>query len=417
MSRNNFFSVLRQEIDRIDKVKTSKRFEKIIDGFTKESSPKAIIGKEKYQVFNSNDYLGLRHNLLLKKAEHQFSEKFGTGPGAVRFISGSLKVHRDLEKALANFHKKDDAMVFSSSFATNLAVLYCLIAGQNKDSLVDNNAIVISDALNHRSIIDGIRVANLPKEQRAIFRHMDPTHLEQVLEDNKRIYKRVLVVTDGVFSMLGEYQKLCEIRNIVDRFDKEYENGVLLVVDDAHGVGIAGDTGRGVEEVEGAKADVLIGTFGKAFGADGGYVVANQTIINYLRESAATYIYSNSIPPGTAGAALKAIELLDKSVGKKLLKNSKKNVIYFKKQMKKAGYLFAVDSSHPIQPVLIGDPIKTSDLVKKLFKKNIIVTNISFPVVPKGRDEIRVQISAVHTKGDIDQLVKAFEDEKPINSL
>ncbi|MCR4276584.1 MAG: aminotransferase class I/II-fold pyridoxal phosphate-dependent enzyme [Candidatus Roizmanbacteria bacterium] len=417
MSQKNFFSVLKQEINRIDKVKTSKRFEKIIDGFTKESSPKAIIGKEKYQVFNSNDYLGLRHNLLLKKAEHQFSEKFGTGPGAVRFISGSLKIHRDLEKSLAKFHKKDDAMVFSSSFATNLAVLYCLIAGQNKNSLVDNNVIVISDALNHRSIIDGIRVANLPKDQRAIFKHLDPSDMEVILERNKKIYKRALVVTDGVFSMLGEYQKLKQIRNIINRFDKEYENGVLLVVDDAHGVGIAGKTGRGVEEIEEVEADVLIGTFGKAFGADGGYVVANQTIIDYLRESAATYIYSNSIPPGTAGAALKSIELFDKPIGKKLLKNSKENVIYFKKQMKNIGFSFAVDSSHPIQPVLIGDPIKASDLVKKLFKKNIIVTNISFPVVPKGRDEIRVQISAVHTKKDIDQLVKAFEDEKPINSL
>jgi len=417
MSHKNFLTVLKSEIERIDKVKTSKRFEKIIDGFTKEKSPKAIINKKKYQVFNSNDYLGLRHNPLLKKAERQVSEIFGTGPGAVRFISGSLKIHRDLEKALAKFHKRDDAMVFSSSFAANLAVLYCLIAGQNKDSLVDNNVIVISDALNHRSIIDGIRVANLPKEQRTIFRHMDPAHLEEVLENNKKNYKRALVVTDGIFSMLGEYQKLKEIRAVVDKYAKEYENGVLLVVDDAHGVGIAGKTGRGVEEIEDVKADVLIGTFGKAFGADGGYVVANQTIIDYLRESAATYIYSNSVPPGTAGAALKAIELLDKSVGKKLLENSREKVIYFKKQMKTAGYLFAVDSSHPIQPVLIGDPIKTSDLVKKLFKKNIIVTNISFPVVPKGRDEIRVQISAVHTKGDIDQLVKAFAEEKNINSL
>ena len=412
MSRNNFFSVLKKEINRIDEAQTSKRFEKIIDGFTKEKSPKAIIGKEKFQVFNSNDYLGLRHNPLLKKAELQASEIFGTGPGAVRFISGSLKIHRNLEKALAKFHKKDDAMVFSSSFATNLAVLFCLIAGQNKDSLVDNNIVVISDALNHRSIIDGIRVANLPKEQRAIFKHMDPNHLDTVLETNKKIYKRALVVTDGVFSMLGEYQKLKEIRTIVDKFDKEYENGVLLVVDDAHGVGIAGKTGRGIEEVEGVKADVLIGTFGKAFGADGGYVVANQTIIDYLRESAATYIYSNSIPPGTAGAALKSVELLDKSIGRKLLENSKKNVAYFKNQMKTAGYLFAAESNHPIQPVLIGDPLKTSILVRNLFKKNIIVTNISYPVVPKGRDEIRVQISAVHTKKDIDQLVKAFKQEK-----
>ena len=415
MSHKNFLTVLKSEIERIDKVKTSKRFEKIIDGFTKEKSPKAIINKKKYQVFNSNDYLGLRHHPLLKKAEQKASEIYGTGPGAVRFISGSLKIHRDIEKALAKFHKKDDAMVFSSSFATNLAVLYCLISGQNKDSLVDANVIVISDALNHRSIIDGIRIANLPKEQRTIFRHMDTGHLSQVLEANKNKYKRALVVTDGVFSMLGEYQKLKEIRNIIDRYDGQYENGVLLVVDDAHGVGIAGKTGRGIEEVEGVKADVLIGTFGKAFGADGGYVVASQTIIDYLRESAATYIYSNSIPPGTAGAVLKSIEILDKTAGKKLLKNSKENVAYFKKQMKKVGYQFATDSSHPIQPVLIGDPIKTSDLVGKLFKKNIIVTNISFPVVPKGRDEIRVQISAVHTKKDIDQLVKAFEEELVYN--
>ncbi len=412
MSRKNFFSVLSQEINRIDKAKTSKRFEKIIAGFTKERSPKAIIGKEKYQVFNSNDYLGLRHHPLLKKAEREASEIFGTGPGAVRFISGSLKIHRDLEKALALFHKRDDAMVFSSSFATNLAVLFCLIAGQNKDSLVDSDVIVISDALNHRSIIDGIRVANLPKEQRVIFKHLDHGNLGEILESNKKIYKRALVVTDGVFSMLGEYQKLKKIRELVDKYDKEYGKGVLLVVDDAHGVGIAGNTGRGVEEIERVKADVLIGTFGKAYGADGGYVIANQTIINYLRESAATYIYSNSIPPGTAGAALKSIELLDKPVGKNLLKNSKENVIYFKRRMKTAGYQFAADSFHPIQPVLIGDPIKTSDLVRKLFKKNIIVTNISFPVVPKGRDEIRIQISAVHTKKDIDQLVKAFEEEK-----
>ena len=415
MSHKNFLTVLKSEIERIDKVKTSKRFEKIIDGFTKEKSPKAIINKKKYQVFNSNDYLGLRHHPLLKKAEQKASEIYGTGPGAVRFISGSLKIHRDIEKALAKFHKKDDAMVFSSSFATNLAVLYCLISGQNKDSLVDANVIVISDALNHRSIIDGIRIANLPKEQRTIFRHMDTGHLSQVLEANKNKYKRALVVTDGVFSMLGEYQKLKEIRNIIDRYDGQYENGVLLVVDDAHGVGIAGKTGRGIEEIEGVKADVLIGTFGKAFGADGGYVVASQTIIDYLRESAATYIYSNSIPPGTAGAVLKSIEILDKTAGKKLLKNSKENVAYFKKQMKKVGYQFATDSSHPIQPVLIGDPIKTSDLVGKLFKKNIIVTNISFPVVPKGRDEIRVQISAVHTKKDIDQLVKAFAEELVYN--
>lgn len=408
MSRSDFLSILKKETQRIDQSKTSKRFEKIITGFTKEASPKAIIDKKKYQVFNSNDYLGLRHNPLVKKAEHKAAEIFGAGPGAVRFISGSLKIHRDLEEALARFHERDDAMVFSSSFAANLAVLFCLLAGQNKDSLVDSDVVVISDALNHRSIIDGIRVANLPKEQRAIFKHMDASSLAEILEANKRIRKRALVVTDGVFSMLGEFQKLKEIRDVVDRYDRVFEKGVILVVDDAHGVGVAGKNGRGTEEVEKCRADVLIGTFGKAFGADGGYVVANQTVIDYLRESAATYIYSNSVTPGTAGAALKSIELLDEPEGIRLLNSSRDNVAYFKKKMNSVGFRFAAESTHPIQPVLIGDPIKTSRLVNQLFAKNIIVTNISYPVVPKGRDEIRIQISAVHTKKDIDQLVEAF---------
>jgi len=415
MSKNNFLNILKSEIDRIDKAKTSKRFEKIIDGFTKEKSPKAIINKVKYQVFNSNDYLGLRHHPALKKAERQASEIFGTGPGAVRFISGSLKVHRDLEKALAKFHRKDDAMVFSSSFATNMAVLFCLIAGQNKDSLVDSNAIVISDALNHRSIIDGIRVANLPKEQKAIFRHMEPSNLETILQVNKKIFKRALVVTDGVFSMLGEYQKLKEIRTVIDKYDKEYEMGVLLVVDDAHGVGACGKTGRGVEEVEGIQSDVLIGTFGKAFGADGGYVVANQTIIDYLRESAATYIYSNPFAPGTAGAALKSLEIIDDSEGKGLLTKVAENTNYFKESMKKAGFTFAANSPHPIQPVLIGDPVKTRALVDFLFSKGFLVTNISYPVVPKGADEIRIQLSASHQREDIDNLIQAFKEYKEIN--
>jgi len=153
----------------------------------------------------------------------------------------------------------------------------------------------------------------------------------------------------------------------------------------------------------------LVGTFGKGFGADGGYVVANQTIIDYLRESAATYIYSNPFAPGTAGAALKALELVDQEEGKKLLQKSKENIDYFKTTAKKAGLKFAVDSSHAIQPVLIGDPVKTRAIVDALFKQNILVTQISYPVVPKGADEIRVQISAAHVKEDIDYLITSLK--------
>ena len=409
MAQQAFMEQLQQEIARIDNAKTSKRHERIIEGFTDSPSPKALIGGEEYMIFNSNDYLGLRHNPELKKAEHEASQKYGTGPGAVRFISGSLKIHRDLEKAVAKFHGRDDAIVFSSAFAANLAVMFCLSQGLTKDSLIDNNVLIISDALNHRSIIDGVRLTGLPKEQRAIFEHMNPADLDRILKENTGKFKRAIVVTDGVFSMLGELQHLKQLREVIDTYNDQYDLGTLLVIDEAHGVGIAGQTGRGIEEIEGVQADVLVGTFGKAFGSDGGYVTANQTIIDYLRESSATYIYSNSISPGTAGAALKAVELVGSSEGVKLLEQSRTNTAYFKEQMGKEGFTFAADSSHPIQPVLIGDTVKTKQLVELMFKENILVTNISYPVVPPGRDEIRVQISATHTKQDIDTLIKAFK--------
>lgn len=406
MSRQQFFQVLKKEVARIDAASVTKREEQLIEDFTKERSPKAIIKGKQYRIFNSNDYLGLRHHPKLKASEHKMSAACGTGPGAVRFISGSFKVHRDLEKALAKFHAQEDAMVFSSAFATNMAVLFSLIKGQSKDSLVGDQVLVLSDELNHRSIIDGIRIANLPSEQKAIFAHLDMNSFEEVLKANLKKFQRVLVVTDGVFSMLGEYQDLKKMRQIVDRYDKLYPEGVLLVVDDAHGVGAFGKTGRGTEEASGARADVLIGTLGKGLGADGGYVVANQAVIDYLRESAATYIYSNSISPGTAAAALASVKLLGTQAGQKLVKRLAENVAYVKAELKKLGFVMAAESIHPIQAVLIGDTAKTKALKKEMFKRGFMLTNINYPVVPKGRDEIRVQISASHTKTDMQAFLK-----------
>ena len=409
MSTTNFYQQLQAEVKRIDDAHITKRQETVIDGFTLKPSPRALIKGKSFLVFNSNDYHGLRHHPQLVKAEHEATDKYGTGPGAVRFISGSLKVHRDLEKALAKFHGRDDAMIFSSAFATNLAVLFSLLKGQSKDSLVDNSVIAISDELNHRSIIDGIRLANLEKEQKAIFKHMNADHLRQVLQTNVGKFKRALIVTDGIFSMLGEYQDLKKLRTVIDKFDDQYELGVLLVVDDAHGVGAFGKTGRGTEEVSGAPADVLIGTMGKAFGSDGGYVVGEQTVIDYLRESAATYIYSNNVTPGTAAAALTAVKLLDTTEGKKILQSLVDNITYLKKGLLKLGYQFAVQSTHPIQAMLIGDTTKTKALKQALHKQGILVTNINYPVVPPGRDEIRVQLSAVHSRADLDQFLKATQ--------
>jgi len=409
MGKNQFVDILHRELARIGQAKTAKRFEKVIEGFTKGPSPQAIIGGKHYRVFNSNDYLGLRFHPQLKAAEHAATQEFGTGPGAVRFISGTLKVHRDLEREIASFHGRDDAIVFSSAFATNLAVLFCLIKGQAADSVVGGHTLVISDALNHRSIIDGIRVANLPKEHRAVFNHLDLHDLDRILTEKRGAFRRVVVVTDGIFSMLGEAQDIKKMRQAIDAHDSHFAEGIWLVVDDAHGVGAFGKKGRGVEEVFHAKADLLIGTLGKAFGADGGYVTADQTIIDYLRESAATYIYSNSISPGTAGAALASLKLVQTSTGEKMLQQLIHNREHFQKAMQQAGCTFAAHSTHPIQPVLLGSAAKTEIFKEGLFKGGILVTNINYPVVPKGRDEIRVQISAAHTQEDLNVFVDTWK--------
>ena len=407
MSKQVFFKSLQAEVSRIDAASVTKRTEHIIEGFTDEASPKAIITGKEFRIFNSNDYLGLRHFQEVKEAEHQASQKYGAGPGAVRFISGSLQVHKDLEHALAKFHGRDDAMVFSSAFATNLAVIFSLIKGQSKDSLVSSNTLVISDELNHRSIIDGVRLANLSSDAKQIFKHLSASSLQEVLQANIGKFERVVVVTDGVFSMLGEFQDLAVLNEVITQYDEKYPQGILLIVDDCHGIGAFGATGRGTEEVSDSTADVLVGTLGKGFGVDGGYVVADKQIIDYLRESAATYIYSNSISPGTAGAALKAVHITNSQRGEQLVRKLSENVRALKEGLTIAGFKFAADSIHPIQPILIGDTEKTKLFTQGLYEEGFLVTNINYPVVPKGKDEIRVQLSASHTAEDISAFIDA----------
>lgn len=416
MGKNNFVELLKKEIKRIDESATDKRHEKVIEGFTKEK--KAIINGKECLIFNSNDYLGLRFNPKVMKAEEEVGKKYGAGPGAVRFISGTMKVHKDLEAALAKFHGREAGMIFSSAFAANMALLHCIIKGQAKTSLVGSDTLVISDELNHRSIIDGIRVAGLSKENKAIFKHMDLDDLDKVLAENAGKFKRVLVVTDGVFSMLGEYQDVGKMQKVIAKHDAEFEEGIISSVDDSHGVAGFGATGRGCEEQTGGKCDLLLGTLGKGFGADGGYVVGSKVMIDYLKESAATYIYSNPISPATAGAALTSVKVMDSSEGKALLKKLNDNIKYFKGKFSAAGFKFAVDSIHPIQPVLIGEASKTKKLTEGLFKEGIVVTNINYPVVPPGKDEIRVQISAAHTKDDLDEFIeKAIKVGKSVGVI
>ena len=212
MSKQKFFSMLASEVDRLDKTGSAKRGERVIDGF--EGSA-AMIDGAKYLVFNSNDYLGLRHLEELKVAEKEATEKFGTGPGAVRFISGTLEPHKDLEASIAKFHGRGDAIVFSSAFAANTAALFSLIKPQSRDSLLNPKVLVLSDELNHRSIIDGIRLANLDRSQKQVFAHLDHKDLESKLKTGVGQFDRGIVATDGVFSMLGETQKLTDLQLVI----------------------------------------------------------------------------------------------------------------------------------------------------------------------------------------------------------
>lgn len=409
MSKELFLASLKKEVGRLDEAATSKRFEHYIEDFTHDPSPRAMIEGKPYSIFNSNDYLGLRHHPRLKAAEHEAAQRLGTGPGAVRFISGSFAVHRDLEKRLAAFHERDDAIVFSSAFAANLAVIFSLARGQSRDSVISSNVLVISDELNHRSIIDGVRLANLGKEEKAIFKHLDMQSLKNILHEHSGKFQRVIIITDGVFSMLGEYQDLSRLQEVIRSYDDAYPEGIFLIVDDAHGVAAFGKSGRGTEEASGAKADVLVGTLGKGFGVDGGYATGDQSVIDYLRESAATYIYSNSIAPGAAAAAIAALDVIESAEGTEMLRKLESNIAELKKQLSEKGLILAAESIHPIQPVLIGDPLKTKQLVQRMFEKGFLVSSINYPVVPKGRDEIRVQLSAAHTSQDIAAFTDAMK--------
>lgn len=402
---NNFLELIKKELAAIKKAGLSKGEEKVIEKFIRRKFVQAVINKKKYFLFNSNDYLGLRFHPKIIKAEEESGKKWGTGPGAVRFISGTLKIYKDLEKKIAAFHQKEKAMIFSSSFVANQGVIFPLIKGQRKNSLINDRVLIISDELNHRSIIDAMRLAKLNEEQKAIYRHMDINELEELIKKAINRFDRVLIITDGVFSMLGEIAPLNEIVKIKKYYQKYFKNGILTIIDDAHGVGVLGKIGRGTEEFHRVKVDIIIGTFGKAFGTDGGYVVGPKLIIDYLRESSAPYIYSNPMSPATACASLKAIEILESKEGQEIKNKLIYNINYFKKLIKNTPIKLAAESIHPIQPILVGNPLKAKHLTKQLFNVGYLTTAISYPVVPFGKDEIRIQINANHSLNIINNLI------------
>ncbi len=355
-------------------------------------------GDKPFLRMNANNYLGLSLSDEIVAAEDENVRRFGTGPGAVRFISGTWAPHLDLERRLAAFHGRAAAMAFSSAYAAMMGLLPALMTGETA---------VISDELNHNCIINAIRLGR-PRE-RHVYRHGDLGDLEARLAEAAQSCRRAIIVTDGVFSMRGDHAPLAEIVAVARRHDPAFPENVLVAVDDSHGVGAFGPTGRGTEEQTGAAADLLVGTLGKAFGVNGGYVAASEAIIAYLRETSPFYVYSNPIAPGEAAAAAKAVSLVDSPVGHDLLRHLREMSARFRDGLVRLGFA-TIAGDHPIVPLMVGDSTRTAALVRDLRQAGILATGLNFPVVPRGDEEIRFQICADHTPGDIDVVLEVLKN-------
>ena len=398
-------AVLDAHVNELEAAGTAKGAEAVVTGVLPaegDRGPRFHLegqGDREFIRMNSNSYLGLGLRKEVMAAEEHGTAAYGAGPGAVRFISGTYDVHVELERELAAFHGREAAMVFSSAYATIVSSIV---------PLVTKDTVLISDELNHNCIINAMRLSR--PAGKAIYPHNDVAGLEEALESWKGKAKRALVVTDGIFSMRGDHAPLKRIQEICRAYDEHFPENVVLLVDDSHGVGAFGATGRGVEEYEGADpVDVLIGTLGKAFGVNGGYVTGPESLIRFLRESSPMYIYSNPITPGEAAACRAALGILDSQEGRDLLAHLRAMTKRFDDGLGRIG-IETIPGEHPVVPLMIRDTGKTREMVDYLFEHGVLVTGLAYPVVPRGDEEIRAQVNADHTAQDIDRVLEILAD-------
>jgi glycine C-acetyltransferase len=337
----------------------------------------------------ANNYLGLANHPAVVKAAQDALARYGYGVASVRFICGTQSVHRELEERLSAYLSMEDTILYSSCFDAN---------GGLFETLLDEQDAVISDALNHASIIDGIRLC---KARRLRYANNDLNELEQALKDSQSSRVR-LIATDGVFSMDGSIAKLKEICDLADRY------GALVMVDDSHATGFIGARGRGSHELRGVmgRIDILSGTFGKALGgASGGYVAARKEIVGWLRQRSRPYLFSNSIAPPVAAATLRVLDLLEGSTD--LRERLHANARYFREQMQGLGFNL-IPGEHPIIPVVLGDAPLAVNLAERVQAQGVYVVAFAFPVVPHGKARIRTQMSAAHSREQLDRVIQAF---------
>ena len=351
--------------------------------------PEIQIDGKKLLNFCSNNYLGLANNPEMKKAAIEAINKYGIGPGAVRSIAGTTVLHRQLEEKLANFKKAEAVITFQTGFVANLAVI---------PALVGENDLIFSDELNHASIIDGCR---LSKAQVIRFAHADAKDLEEKLKEAPKDVKK-LVITDGVFSMDGDIAPLDKIYEVTSKYD------AMLMVDDAHGEGVLGNSGRGIVDHFGlhGKVDVEVGTMSKAFGVMGGLAAGKKEVIEWLSQRGRPFLFSSAMTIPDVAACIAAVGLLEKS--ENLVKKLWENADYLRAGLKKLGFDTGISIS-PIIPIMLGENKLAQDMSRELFAEGLFAKAIVYPTVPQGKARIRVMNSAGHSMEQLDQALKIFE--------
>jgi len=353
-------------------------------------SARIDVGDQSLINFCANNYLGLADHPAMITAAQQALDRWGFGMASVRFICGTAEIHKELEHRIAHFLGTQDAILYSSCFDANGGLFETLLGPEDA---------VISDELNHASIIDGVRLC---KANRMRYANRDMTDLEAKLRESQGARHR-LIATDGVFSMDGYVAPLDAIVELAERYD------ALVMVDDSHAVGFVGPTGAGTPEIFGVqdRVDIVTGTLGKAMGgASGGYTAAHAEIVEMLRQRSRPYLFSNSLAPAIAAAGIATLDLLETSG--ELLQRLRENTAYFRSEMV-ARHFEIPESDHPIVPIMIGDAVAAAEMADRLLAEGIYVRAFSYPVVPRGKARIRTQMSAAHSRDDLDQAITAFE--------
>jgi glycine C-acetyltransferase len=357
---------------------------------TTPQSARITVGDQTLINFCANNYLGLADHPAMVAAAQQALDRWGFGMASVRFICGTAEIHKELERRIAHFLGTEDAILYSSCFDANGGLFETLLGPED---------VVISDELNHASIIDGVRLC---KATRMRYANRNMAELEARLRDSQGARHR-LIATDGVFSMDGYVAPLDAIVELAERYR------ALVMVDDSHAVGFVGPTGAGTPELFGVqnRVDIVTGTLGKAMGgASGGYTAAHGEIVEMLRQRSRPYLFSNSLAPSIAAAGIATLDLLETSG--ELLQRLRENTAYFRSEMVARGFEIP-ESDHPIVPIMIGDAVEAAAMADRLLAEGIYVRAFSYPVVPRGKARIRTQMSAAHSRNDLDQAITAFE--------